>query len=886
MKEAGFDEIRRMIREDDPPQPSDRISTLGEAAATISTHRKTEPAKLSGLLRRDLDWIVMKALEKDRTRRYQTASDFARDIQRYLADEPIEARRPTLRDRVAKWGRRHRTIVSTATVFLLGGAAAAVFLSIVMLISKGEGTVKLEFADNTVARQCAVSIDGDDIRIDNLGAPIKLRAGKHQLRIRQGDLEIETREFDILRNGTQVLHVSIPVRGADAVAPSAEPPFDAKQAQNRQERWARESGLPVEFTNSIGMKLVLIPPGEFEMGSPEELIIDEMRTANGWYGDRYKKYLPSEGPRHHVRITRPFYLGTYNVTQWEYERVMGDCPNYSSEFGRGPNQYDIPQSAREANPNKPPHNGTRKKEAAAQDTKRFPVTRVAWAAADIFCRKLSELPPEKAAGRSYRLPSEAQWEYACRAGSTGRYSFATGERANPKENNESSLADYAWCAENSGPILHPVGLKKANPWGLYDMHGNVQQWCQDWWSMDYYRKSPTDDPSGPSGGVERVFRGGSSHLPARLCRSAARDSHWFLDELAFVGLRVALVIPTEQPVEQKTIAGNDGRAFVERGETWWKTSPPEQELAEYRKAVWLEPMQYTEAYLRELKDPAGKLPLDQIVTDFRQLLQLRAKTDPVWLRWVSCWLPAVTRGADRLSGIVFASDIPWVRATCGHPGMLLRNSNPGREQFRIAGLPYDKGIYNHAFPGATPADVAVDISERKFATFKAQVGLPMRGGVRFQVILDGKVRYKTRVMRYDEVESISMDVTGTKEIVLRVLNDGGSGNDCDSAIWGNARFIQAGAEDPLEEPSAEFQSATEANAAMFLAEVHWRLDEKALARRWFDKADAWMVKNKTAAEKLRTARSEAAKLLGVAEKPIPSTREKAKAEEAKPKTDI
>ena len=93
VQEAGYDEIRRMIREDDPPRPSDRISTLGAAATTISTHRKTDPAKLSGLLRRDLDWIVMKALEKDRTRRYQTASDFARDIQRYLADEPIEARR-------------------------------------------------------------------------------------------------------------------------------------------------------------------------------------------------------------------------------------------------------------------------------------------------------------------------------------------------------------------------------------------------------------------------------------------------------------------------------------------------------------------------------------------------------------------------------------------------------------------------------------------------------------------------------------------------------------------------------------------------------------------------------------------------------------------------
>ena len=100
VKKAGYDEIRRMIREDDPPRPSARISTLGAAATTISTHRKTDPARLSGLLRRDLDWIVMKALEKDRTRRYQTASDFARDIQRYLADEPIEARRrrwPTAR---------------------------------------------------------------------------------------------------------------------------------------------------------------------------------------------------------------------------------------------------------------------------------------------------------------------------------------------------------------------------------------------------------------------------------------------------------------------------------------------------------------------------------------------------------------------------------------------------------------------------------------------------------------------------------------------------------------------------------------------------------------------------------------------------------------------
>ena len=119
VQKAGYDEIRRMIREDEPPRPSARISTLGAAATTISTHRKTDPAKLCQLLQRDLDWIVMKALQKDRTRRYQTASDFARDIERYLHDEPVEARPPTLANRLAKWARRHRPLVGSAAVFLV-----------------------------------------------------------------------------------------------------------------------------------------------------------------------------------------------------------------------------------------------------------------------------------------------------------------------------------------------------------------------------------------------------------------------------------------------------------------------------------------------------------------------------------------------------------------------------------------------------------------------------------------------------------------------------------------------------------------------------------------------------------------------------------------------
>ena len=132
LREAGYDEIRRMIREEEPPRPSTRISTLGEAATTVSAHRKTDPAKLSQLLRGELDWIVMKALEKDRTRRYETASDFARDIQRYLHDEPVEARPPTLADRLAKWCRRHRPVVWAAGA-VLGVALVASLASAVLI---------------------------------------------------------------------------------------------------------------------------------------------------------------------------------------------------------------------------------------------------------------------------------------------------------------------------------------------------------------------------------------------------------------------------------------------------------------------------------------------------------------------------------------------------------------------------------------------------------------------------------------------------------------------------------------------------------------------------------------------------------------------------------
>ncbi len=196
----------------------------------------------------------------------------------------------------------------------------------------------------------------------------------------------------------------------------------------------------MEITNSIGMKLRLIPAGEFMMGSPET----ESNRSDAEL-------------QHRVSITKPFYLGVTEVTQEQYQKVMGTNPS----------QFKGPQN---------------------------PVEKVSWADAVEFCGKLSAMPAEKTAGHVYRLPTEAEWEYACRSGTTTAYSFG---------DDASRLGDYGWFKGNSDSKPHPVGEKKPNAWGLYDMNGNVYEWCQDRYGA--YPSGSATDPTGVSSGSILTF---------------------------------------------------------------------------------------------------------------------------------------------------------------------------------------------------------------------------------------------------------------------------------------------------------------------------------------------------------------------------------------------
>jgi formylglycine-generating enzyme required for sulfatase activity len=242
-----------------------------------------------------------------------------------------------------------------------------------------------------------------------------------------------------------------------------------------------------QFTNRIGMRFVLIPAGRFLMGTRTE------KTA--CFEDESDELEYEHELQHEVIITKPFYMGVYPVTQQEYEQLIGRNP---SEF-RG---------------------------------KQSPVENVSWHAAMRFIKRLNSDLSEHKKGLRYRLPTEAEWEYACRAGSESEYFF--GESA-------SKLGQYAWYKANSKLRTHPVGMKKPNAWGLHDMYGNIWEWCLD---LDgSYPEGTVTDPEGPDFGDFRIYRGGSWDDGPNECRSAYRGMYSSDYSDGSIGFRVAITCP-------------------------------------------------------------------------------------------------------------------------------------------------------------------------------------------------------------------------------------------------------------------------------------------------------------------------------------------------------
>jgi formylglycine-generating enzyme required for sulfatase activity len=253
---------------------------------------------------------------------------------------------------------------------------------------------------------------------------------------------------------------------------------------------------PKHFSNCLGMKLILVPPGVFEMGAGNA---------------RPNPVSLEASPAHVVRITRPFYLSSHEVTQGQYKKLMAahyshPTPPFFSEDGGGKDLLE------------------------GLEVDRLPIDNATGTLAAEFCRRLSDLPEEKAAGRVYRLPTEAEWEYACRGGSTASFSYG----------NELSLSQANFNAprEDDGraPLgrLAEVGSYPPNKFGFYDMHGNAWEWCND--GLRKYTTTSQKDPVGP-GSLYRVLRGGAWDVPESYCRSDYRTEA--ISGYVFAGFRIA-----------------------------------------------------------------------------------------------------------------------------------------------------------------------------------------------------------------------------------------------------------------------------------------------------------------------------------------------------------
>jgi serine/threonine protein kinase len=460
-------------------------------------------------LDRTLEAVCLKALAKQPQDRYPSMADFADALGEYRGRPPETT---TLRKQNRSWSRQVRSAPSgswrRSRVLLVGGVicGAVLLAGLVILQDRYRTAARVTPERSILARTDETnkrSVNGTD----HQSAPSSSSVSTASSGPRAGGSERAGSPVTIAGSPTSVKQPVSPTRepqqkAAPVPAPSAPGLAAGLPAATPGPTRPGSGAPPPTLTSSIGVKLTLIPSGTFKMGS----------AAGEGEAD--------EQPSHEVRISRPFYLGIHEITQGQYRAVMGNNPSWFS-IESGSND---------------------RTKGSTRDE--HPAESITWFEAVRFCNELSKregLKPFYAifgpdvsvidwTQTGYRLPTEAEWEYACRAGSETVYSFGS----DPRE-----LIRHAWFGEASEKSAHSVARKLANAWGLFDMHGNVGEWCWDWYDHTYYSSSSGTDPKGAAKGKLRVHRGGGFNLPASQLHSADRTAKEPTVRYGGLGFRVA-----------------------------------------------------------------------------------------------------------------------------------------------------------------------------------------------------------------------------------------------------------------------------------------------------------------------------------------------------------
>lgn len=479
--------------------------------------------------------IIEKLMSKSPDDRFQSAEEVAELLSARVHELQFGDRTMVSKTAVNSPPRRLSLSLFDVTCFAV---LLMIVAGVTFFIAQKNGTIKFEVNDPDIH----ISFSGKDVNITDGDQVYRFAAGEHELLVQHGDLSFKTSEFKlgkgeivrlqvtylnsrlaIERDGKQLWVGQEDTKSEHAESSNAKPagyvwpenapapaviPFTPQEAAVHQEAWARYLGVPIELENSIGMKLRLVPPGEFLMGSSPEEIETEQKIGQALNMLEWVfTFLPFESPKHHVTLTRPIAIGTYEVTRGQFRQFI-DATGYKTSAekdGKGGTGFKDSQF----------HEGVEflwnsDLGFVPKETDEGPVVNVSWDDANEFCSWLS-----KKEGATYRLPYEAEWEFACRAGNAGRFCYG---------DDVAMLSDYAWLGDGKGVGARQVGQGLSNAFGLFDMHGNVWEFCDDWHGV--YPGEPVIDPTGPATlhiPMKKVGRGGTWGSYRELCRSAYRS---------------------------------------------------------------------------------------------------------------------------------------------------------------------------------------------------------------------------------------------------------------------------------------------------------------------------------------------------------------------------
>ncbi len=818
---------------------NDRQSLLQQ----IAFEEPKRPTRINRAIPRELETIVMKAIAKNPRERYATAQELADDLGRYLDDMPIQAKRPSLLLRASKWSHRNSTFVRTAVAtvaiaLLIGGALlwqqrsrtlAALEQAEANLVLANDATERetrqreLAIANLALAEQNAAQAQAQQRLAEENLRQARQAVDRYYTLVSEGTLH-DVPGMEVLRK--QLLEAAVQYYEQFVDQRTNDPDVQAElaAAHYRVTQFYAELSSPKWFDHAEQAFKILGP------------LVDAGADTTNWESLRAGLFTYRGEPVGSDRSIEDM-LHAYQEGIRIWEKLVEENAGVRGFQNDLAGVHWVTGALQLAS--------NRKSEGE----------RSVQTAMEIWQRLASEYPEEPnyrwQLARSYNSMAAVHAQSASAETEAGRHQQSAEALRQAAQLLDQLVTDFSGVPKyrEQLAILYnglADSLRKSNrEQESLEAHGKA---------VKILEELAAEFPGVPEywNQLAKIYSVQTVELGET---RVAETEEAYVQELEAREQQVSNFPEMTEYADGLTalsgLVANVAKPHLYRGDAWFHKGDYRQAIAEYTEAIQLHPTKARALYGRGLTYFRLR-EFDKAFANCAAAIRLEphntlARSERLPLYGLQFGMSLVDS-----SEVVFASDMEWISGNSGGDGRgasVHRDCDYYGATIGIGGTLYPKGVWMHAFSDGRPADVVIDISGHKFGEFKADVGLAAAGGsVQFQVIVDGEMKAQSPRLITGEFHEFRVDLTDAKEVVLRVLN-GGDGYSSDHAAWGFARFVNAGAHDPLEQ-SLEIRAGEPADW-LFLTMLHWKLEKKQEARRWYEKAVAWIDERQPDDEALR-----------------------------------